>query len=664
MFTSDAIVVAFFSTPPSPHPHRSKNAFAATRHPHTPRTNPTLKYTAMSTNSAPTSRVIPGAPPPAPPSKSQQKKKRKNAANKSALSTPDTHTIPIPDPKAAALVEKAPSNGEIADELVAKDSEIAAAVASDEAPKPEEKGEDKKSSNPIIELVNKRLRTITKKLKHISLYAHKPDSELNEDQKRTRATLPGLEASHKELEEMKKNLETYFEQQAKETEARNAEVERAVQARIGEAVEYAESRAKTRTHGLLSFLTLANLLSSPNPFPQPLIITDAERAAVISAAALLTSWQEEIGESQDVKDSIVKGIVTDVSGEFQGVEYSRIRQIVSHFIHPPTPIPSPSLAPVADDSAIPTEEPLDEPAVVISSTHIIAPGGLHFMLESELETAPGLDPKGTETTTPISQGLLFGTQEATPDWEDVQVPVQPENAGVYSGDVEKLVEEEQETLQSEKLQAATLQISITEPVQAIENVIPQTPLDWAADDADELPEIENLQEQFGRSGLNTPIEPSHPTPLPPVTPQQQQPPADDGFQPVRSGRARGGFRGDGFRGGDRGRGQRGDGRGFRGGRGRGGYGPPPNGANGEYHGNGFGSGWRTSQPPGPDGEGWTHIEGRGGYRGNRGRGNFDGGDGDFRGRRARGGGFRGNKPYEPRGGVPPPHAPAPAPTES
>lgn len=54
------------------------------------------------------------------------------------------------------------------------------------------------------------LTFLTSGKKHISQYAHKPDSELNDDQKRTRQTLPGLEASHKELEEMKKNLEVCF----------------------------------------------------------------------------------------------------------------------------------------------------------------------------------------------------------------------------------------------------------------------------------------------------------------------------------------------------------------------------------------------------------------------------------------------------------------------
>lgn len=115
-------------------------------------------------------------------------------------------------------------------------------------------------------------------------------------------------------------FQSYFEQQVKETEARNAEIESIVQVRITEAVEFAESRAKSRTHTLLSFLTLAHLLSTSATFPQPLIITDTERAAVLSAAALLSSWDEESGEHRDVKEAIASGIVSETPGEFEGVE--------------------------------------------------------------------------------------------------------------------------------------------------------------------------------------------------------------------------------------------------------------------------------------------------------------------------------------------------------
>lgn len=41
----------------------------------------------------------------------------------------------------------------------------------------------------------------------ISTYASTPQEKLNEDQKRTLKTLPGLEAVHKELEEVKKAIE-------------------------------------------------------------------------------------------------------------------------------------------------------------------------------------------------------------------------------------------------------------------------------------------------------------------------------------------------------------------------------------------------------------------------------------------------------------------------
>lgn len=141
---------------------------------------------------------------------------------------------------------------------------------------------------------------------------------------------------------------------------------------------------------------------------------------------------------------------------------SRIRQIVAHFIHPPTPIPSPSIAPVADDVA-PSQEPIDEPAVVISAaTHVVPSGSFHFMLESELDGPAGLDIEGAEIAPPAIQGLTFGSEDPAPGWEQVEAPTHPAQVEDYSEGVERLVEEEQERLQAQQLQDVTVDVSITE----------------------------------------------------------------------------------------------------------------------------------------------------------------------------------------------------------
>ena len=57
----------------------------------------------------PTARLVPGAPPPAPASKSQKKKKTKTG-KKSDL--PDD-SVEVPDAHSAALIDHAPSEGEV-----------------------------------------------------------------------------------------------------------------------------------------------------------------------------------------------------------------------------------------------------------------------------------------------------------------------------------------------------------------------------------------------------------------------------------------------------------------------------------------------------------------------------------------------------------------------
>lgn len=142
---------------------------------------------------------------------------------------------------------------------------------------------------------------------------------------------------------------------------------------------------------------------------------------------------------------------------------SRIRQIIAHFIHPPTPIPSPSIEPVDDSLVPPPQEFIDEPAVVISAApHVTTTGSFHFMLESELDAPTGLDIQGAEIP-PSGQGLTFGSQDPTSAWEQVEAPVHPtQNTEAFSDGIESFVEQEQELLQSQQLQEATVEVSITE----------------------------------------------------------------------------------------------------------------------------------------------------------------------------------------------------------
>lgn len=184
-----------------------------------------IERTASVSPASPTVRIVPGAPPPAPPSKAQ-KKKRKTAKAKSTEPETVDH-VEVPDPVAAALIDKAPT------EVDVRESSITPSlVAQPEEPQSPVEDNVLKPS-PIIDMLNKRLKAIQKKMvsdvfylpplrkrryvfvlgsdtnpilfqTRIEAYSSEPPETLNDDQRRLLRTLPGLEAVRKELEEVKK----------------------------------------------------------------------------------------------------------------------------------------------------------------------------------------------------------------------------------------------------------------------------------------------------------------------------------------------------------------------------------------------------------------------------------------------------------------------------
>lgn len=170
----------------------------------------------MSEVSSPAQRSIPGAPPPAGVPKSQKKKR------KTGKKATDQDDASIPDIASAALVEEAPKPedikvGDVTPELLVQqdDREPSSATL--------------KPASAIVDMLNKRMKAINKKIvrffqhfptcfyaisltsvipqQRIQSYSNNPEETLNEDQKRTLKTLPGLEGALKELEEVKKAVE-------------------------------------------------------------------------------------------------------------------------------------------------------------------------------------------------------------------------------------------------------------------------------------------------------------------------------------------------------------------------------------------------------------------------------------------------------------------------
>jgi len=386
-------------------------------------------------------------------------------------------------------------------------------------------------------------------------------------------SLPSLEATVKELEEVKKAVES-VEADRVATEAREAAEKSKTEAeRLFVAVAEAESQAFDKASRLLHFIRLHSSLSARHPSVSSLGIEDPEIPIILAAAEQL------LGEESEIRHELVRGLLSG-DGEFQGVSHSRFIHLVQAFANPPT---EPSLSPEESGPEVP-EPSEEEPDVAVAalSGQASTSGGFHFMQESELDNAK-----------------LADSQE----WVDVT-----QNRGQVTevGDAAATAE----TPQGEEI---TADDTATVVQQGEASLSASGNFDWAEDDEGGLPSIAGLQAKFGTSGEPSPA--NTPQDIPDTSAGEATPspvdgnsPADDdGFMRARGGRGR----------------QRGD-RGYRGGRGgeRGGF---RGGFRGGYRGERGGS--RGGERGSFRGRGSGDRRGDGGERsrGSRGRGRGRGG---------------------------------------
>ncbi|KAG8998611.1 hypothetical protein FRB93_013543 [Tulasnella sp. JGI-2019a] len=588
-------------------------------------------------------RYIPGAPPPEPPKVKALRQKKPKKEKKD-----DAGGVEVPDAHSAALTDKAPGqqdieSGKVAQELVADEDEIDALLKEDE-----EKEEKEKGATPAVLAVEKKIKNLQERILRAKKYSDTPDKELDKDQKVLKANLPTLEATIKEMSEVKIAVQNYEAKhdvinQAEKKQRKQEELTRQRQA-IREHLNNYESKTIAKVRTVLAFLSLSSSLTEPSSSrPFVAAMDELDRAAITKAAEIL------LGEELTGKEQVINGLINDKSiGEVEGVPFKRLRELATNFARPLSPEPS------ADAPLIPANGASMANQAAATSA---AGAGMTFTTDSELEQPRALQFGALDEVSGMGTNDLRDNggvdQALSQSIEIVEGSSIPSAHAVQ----QEWVEVEKDDGQTERGQAETGAI------------------DWAADDEGELPSIDSLNAKFGTSGDATPIEtPSASTMLPnawPITPEVDEgsltivnpaaaaesntrltaaargvAPEDDGWTPAQGTRGapghsgRGGFQhrgGDGFRGGDRG------GSGFRGrGRGRGEF---RGGFRGEHRGGGgggFGSGWR---PPAnanggaegaPEGEGWTRQEGArggrgGGFERGRGRGEWRG-DGERRGR--------------------------------
>ncbi|KAF8552515.1 hypothetical protein OG21DRAFT_1477706 [Imleria badia] len=505
-------------------------------------------------------RLVPGAPPPIASSKSQRKK-RKTGTKSKTPGSPAEGSVTLPDAPSVVPADSAPNETD-----PKEDNAAAEHVAPSEAPTHDDLNP---KSSPIIELVQKRMRALNKKISRGASYAATDNEKLNDDQKRSVKTLPSLEAVYKELDDVKKLIEAHEAQSARDQALKRAELERIESLKVQEAISSAQESHASRTSSILTLLRLRSVFASGDVPPVALEFDDGEGSAIFTACDAL------LGEDTDLKNTTLSGFLSG-EGDLNGVSYTRMLSIVQSFLNPPrepTPLPAePEREPVETEVT-----PVDEPVAGIPGSSN-ASSSFHFMQASELETP---------------------TFENSTEW------------------VEKPEEEDPNGVPEEQPQVVE-NVSV-EPVETIST----QPIDWAdADEEGGLPSIANLQATFASSGSATPvvqtIEVNLPSSAPLLNGDASSPAphaADDGFTPThRGGRGRGrGHRGE--RGGGRG-GFRGDRTSFHRGGERGGFRGGNRGDRGgdrAYRGNRSDGDWRN-------GDGENRGRGRGRSRGRGGGG--------------------------------------------
>ncbi|KAH9045101.1 hypothetical protein EDB84DRAFT_1674410 [Lactarius hengduanensis] len=507
----------------------------------------------------PSQRYVPGAPPLPLPSKSS-KKKRKTGKGGTSEDSPALSSIAIPDSASPALAEKLPDTSDTKDGPVPETLPADPRVTNG-SPSGQHVLDETKHS-PIVDLIQKRIKTATKKITRIQSYATLDPEKLNDDQRKALKSLSSLEAVVKELEEVKKAVESSEADKAA-TEARDlAEREKSEAERLFVETAEAESQAFDKVSRLLHFLRLHASLSSRHPSVSPLGLGDSEIPVVLAAAERL------LGEESEVRRLLIRGLLSG-EGEFQGISHSRFLDLAHAFVNPPAEPDSAAPEDPEPEPEVhePSEEQPDVPVADLGG-QTSTPAGFHFMQESELD----------------STGL-----EESQEWVDVPQNQVPE------------VEITTTTVETTGGDEVTVEQTVTVVHQSEDVPLSSSGnFDWAEDEEGGLPSIAGLQAKFGTTS-ETPSPADGPQTIPDTNLAENSPVEDDGFTQARGGRgrsrgdrvpSRGGRGGDrgGYRGGDRGgfrggfRGERGSRGGERGGfRGRG---------NGEWRGDERGRGGR------------------------------------------------------------------------
>ncbi|KAJ3033071.1 hypothetical protein HDV00_006803 [Rhizophlyctis rosea] len=253
----------------------------------------------------------------------------------SEITPPPTEKLSRKARRAAAARAAAAASGELSppSPIGATDS----AVSLDSIGLSEDQTDKK---NPYIEAINKRLRTLKKRLAKVEKYEQEDSISLNPDQIVAIDRKPEVVAAVKELEDVFKALSVVELEEARAARIEQEAREAAKQVEIARAEQNAKAAADEHLRELIKLLHLWDVPLSCNA-PIPHSLSEEQCNAIAYFRAMTTGAGRVINDVESLVENsgtfIKKYLDRSPESVFSAISYAELYDLISNILFPPPP---------------------------------------------------------------------------------------------------------------------------------------------------------------------------------------------------------------------------------------------------------------------------------------------------------------------------------------
>ncbi|KAJ3399974.1 hypothetical protein HDU80_007410 [Chytriomyces hyalinus] len=211
-----------------------------------------------------------------------------------------------------------------------------------EQPSPESSEVSKTANGACAELVNKRLRTLRKRLTKLESYESQPREKLERDQVEALSKKPEVEASIKELEEVVKALAIAEVEEIKAANERDRLAKMTEELKVATAVMEHQSQERHRLKKSVELnFALSTLLPNISLINTTIRMTEPQFKALTDLRSIVLG-NFPVSDTKTVLESaelVVSKYLNDSTDEFScGISYVELSSLVSNLVTPP-PLP-------------------------------------------------------------------------------------------------------------------------------------------------------------------------------------------------------------------------------------------------------------------------------------------------------------------------------------